>query len=48
MPTRNEYAATAAIAVEALFPSLAEEARDAIVWLIVDLLMSLDAMADAG
>ncbi|HEX3520805.1 MAG TPA: hypothetical protein VHT52_01805 [Stellaceae bacterium] len=47
MPGRTEYQTKAAIAVEALFPGMSEEAQQAIAWLIADFLLSLDAMASA-
>jgi hypothetical protein len=48
MPTKADYQAKAATAVAALFPNVSEEARAAIAWLIVDFLLSLDAMTGGG
>lgn len=40
---REKLERNAQLAVRALFPDLDDAAQDAIVWLIVDFLMSLDA-----
>jgi hypothetical protein len=44
MPTRDEYRTHARTVVLELFPNLSEDATTALVWLIADFLLSLDAM----
>ena len=45
MPSRSDYKVNAEIAIAALFPNLNDKAKEALVWLLVDFLMSLDAIA---
>jgi hypothetical protein len=45
MPSKSDYQTNARVVVEALFPKLSVEARTALIFLIVDFLMSLDAAA---
>lgn len=46
MISRDEYETKAKTVVDALFPDLERAARDALVFLIVDALLSLDALAE--
>jgi hypothetical protein len=45
MPTSDEYDVRVRTAVEAFFPTLSPEAKSAVVWLIVDVLLSLDRIS---
>jgi hypothetical protein len=42
---RTQYQVKATLVVEALFPQITDEAKNALVWLITDLLSNLDAIA---
>jgi hypothetical protein len=44
MPTINEYHTKALIVVRELFPSLTEDAQEALAWMISDFLASLNAI----
>jgi hypothetical protein len=45
MPDKDQYVRNATIVVAALFPQWTDEAKAALVWLIVDALLSLDGIA---
>jgi hypothetical protein len=46
MPNQATYQHQATLVVDGLFPQLSLEVKEALVWLIVDALMSLDAIGD--
>ena len=46
MPTKAQYDENARKALSGLFPNMSDEAFEALVFLVVDALMSLDAIAD--
>lgn len=46
MPDRREYHDHATLVVNELFPEMSAAGKAALVWLIVDALMSLDSMIE--
>jgi hypothetical protein len=47
MPTREAYEDNATIVIRQLFPMWPAETRDALIWLLVDFLLSLDGICSS-